>query len=92
LRVKDKAAGPAVAVMNQRDQELLNKQFRWLVPPPRAAGVSIFTMLAIAATIGVSIGTIAIARQTQPAQIASDLLTKPSCLQFSKGENLPRLH
>jgi hypothetical protein len=74
--------------MNQRDQELLNKQFRWLVPPPRAAGVSIFTMLAIVATIGVSIGTIAVARQTQDEL----LLTKPSCLQFSKSEILPRLH
>ena len=71
--------------MNQRDQELLNKQFRWLVPPPRAAGVSIFTMLAIVATIGVSIGTIAVARQTSNE-------TKPSCLQFSKSEILPRLH
>jgi hypothetical protein len=77
--------------MNQRDQELLNKQFRWLVPPPRAAGVSIFTMLAMVATIGVCIGTIAVARQTHPAQIASDE-TKPSCLQFSKSEILPRLH
>ena len=78
--------------MNQRDQELLNKQFRWLVPPPQADGVFIVTMLAIVATIGASVGTIAFVRQSYPTQIVSNALTKPSCQQFSKSEILPPLH
>jgi hypothetical protein len=79
--------------MNQRDQELLNKQFRWPAPPPRTDGVLSFTIIAIVVGMSVSIGAIAFARQTNPAQIVlNDSLAEPSCLQFSKSEILPRLH
>jgi hypothetical protein len=57
--------------MDQRDQELLDKQTRGLIPPPRHDGV---VALAIAAVFfaGMTFGGYLFANKNEPLQIASN--------------------
>ena len=55
--------------MNQRDQELLDKQMRRLTPP-RHEGV-IAVMLVTMFLVGVAIGSVLSLHQMAPTQIAS---------------------
>jgi hypothetical protein len=55
--------------MDQRDQELLDKQLRQLNPSPRSDGVLILAMLAVFC-IGVALGGFLFAYKSEPVQIA----------------------
>jgi hypothetical protein len=55
--------------MNQRDQELLDKQMRRL-SPPRNEGL-IGVMLAVMFLVGMALGSVLSPHQSAPTQIAS---------------------
>ena len=55
--------------MDRRDQELLDKQMRRLTPP-RNDGV-IAVMLVVMFVVGMTLGGVLSAHQTEPIQIAS---------------------
>ena len=56
--------------MNQRDQELLDKQMRWLGPPRNDGAIAV--MLAAAMfLVGMALGSVLSAHQSEPIQIAS---------------------
>jgi hypothetical protein len=55
--------------MDRRDQELLDKQMRRLTPP-RNDGV-IAVLLAAMLLVGMTLGSVLSAHQTEPIQIAS---------------------
>jgi energy-converting hydrogenase Eha subunit F len=55
--------------MNQRDQELLDKQMRRL-SPPRNEGL-IGVMLAVMFLVGMTLGSVLTPHQSAPTQIAS---------------------
>jgi hypothetical protein len=55
--------------MDRRDQELLDKQMRRLTPP-RNGGV-IAVMLAAMFLVGMALGSVLSAHQSEPIQIAS---------------------
>jgi hypothetical protein len=57
--------------MNRRDQELLNKQFRWLSPSPRSDGVMILAMVTLFFA-GIVLGGAVVAHESGPMQIASN--------------------
>jgi hypothetical protein len=57
--------------MNQRDQELLNKQFRWLSPSPRNDGVVILAIVMVFFT-GIALGGTVFAHLSDPMQLGSN--------------------
>jgi len=57
--------------MDQRDQELLDKQFRWLRPSPRNDGVMVLAIVA-AFVAGITFGGALFAHESDPAQIVSN--------------------
>jgi hypothetical protein len=57
--------------MDQRDQELLDKQLRRLSPSPRNDGVMIFTFV-VMFLAGVTLGSILFSHQREPMQTASN--------------------
>jgi len=57
--------------MDQRDQELLDKQFRWLKPPPRNAGVMGLAIVAVFVG-GIALGGTIFAHESAPMQIVSN--------------------
>jgi hypothetical protein len=56
--------------MDQRDQELLDKQMRRLGPPPRNDSL-IAVLLAAMFLVGMTLGSVLSAHQSEPIQIAS---------------------
>jgi hypothetical protein len=58
------------AKMNRRDQELLDKQMRWLSPPQNNEGV-IAVMLAAMFLVGMTLGSVLSPHQSEPTHIAS---------------------
>jgi hypothetical protein len=62
--------------MNQRDQELLNKQFRWLRPSPRNDGVMVLAIVTVF-FIGIALGGTVFAHEGDPMRIASNDATAP---------------
>jgi hypothetical protein len=57
--------------MNKRDQELLNKQFRWLRPSPRNEGVMVLAIVGVF-FVGIALGGTVFAHENAPMQIASN--------------------
>ena len=57
--------------MNQRDQELLDKQLRWLNPAPRNAGVMVVAIVAIFC-VGIALGDSLFAHESDPMNIVSN--------------------
>ena len=58
--------------MDRRDQELLDKQMRRLVPPRNGNDGAIAVMLAAAMfLVGMALGSVLSAHQSEPIQIAS---------------------
>jgi len=60
--------------MNQRDQELLEKQLRQLNPSVRSDGVMILATVAVFFS-GMALGGFLFAHQNEPVQIASNDVT-----------------
>jgi len=60
--------------MNQRDQELLNKQFRWLSPSPRNDSVMVLAIVTVFVA-GIALGGTVFAHLSDPMQIASNNAT-----------------
>jgi hypothetical protein len=58
------------ATMNRRDQELLDKQFRWLRPEPRHEGVMIVALVAVFLA-GIAVGGRVVAYDNAATHIAS---------------------
>ena len=57
--------------MNQRDQELLDKQLRWLRPSPPNAGVMVLAIVAVFVA-GITLGGTVFAHESDPMQIVSN--------------------
>jgi hypothetical protein len=57
--------------MNQRDQELLDKQLQQLNPSPRSDGVMIVAMVAVFSS-GMALGGFLFSYESEPVQIASN--------------------
>ena len=55
--------------MDRRDQELLDKQMRRLVPPQNDGVIAV--MLAAMLLVGMALGSVLSAHQSEPIQIAS---------------------
>jgi hypothetical protein len=55
--------------MNQRDQELLDKQMRRLTPPRNEGAIAV--MLAAMFLVGIALGNVLSPHQSAPTQIAS---------------------
>jgi hypothetical protein len=55
--------------MNQRDQELLDKQMRRLSPPRKEGLIGV--MLAVMFLVGMALGSVLSPHQSAPTQIAS---------------------
>ena len=56
--------------MDRRDQELLDKQMQWLGPPRNDGAIAV--MLAAAMfLVGMALGSVLSAHQSEPIQIAS---------------------
>jgi hypothetical protein len=66
----DKAWETVQASLDRRDQELLDKQMRRLVPPQNDGAIAV--MLAAAMfLVGMALGNVLSAHQSEPIQIAS---------------------
>jgi hypothetical protein len=65
--------------MDQRDQELLDKQLRRIAPPSRHDGVMFFAVLAVFLA-GVTFGGLLAATRSGPTQIASNVATAANSL------------
>jgi hypothetical protein len=63
--------GAEVAEMDQRDQELLDKQLRGFNPPPRNDWIIMLVVLAVFFA-GVTLGGFLTAYKSKPMQIASN--------------------
>jgi len=57
--------------MNRRDQELLDKQFRWLRPSPRNNGVMVLVVVGVFFS-GIALGGSVFARESDAPQIVSN--------------------
>jgi hypothetical protein len=57
------------AKMNRRDQELLDKQMRWLSPPQNEGVIAV--MLAAMFLFGMTLGSVLSPHQSEPTHIAS---------------------
>jgi hypothetical protein len=58
-----------ISKMDRRDQELLDKQMRRLVPPQNDGVIAV--MLAAMLLVGMALGSVLSAHQSEPIQIAS---------------------
>ncbi len=57
--------------MDQRDQELLNKQLWWLNPPSQGRGTMVLAIVA-GFCVGLALGGIMFAQQSKPVQTAAN--------------------
>jgi len=60
--------------MNQRDQELLDKQLSRITPAPRSEGVMVLAVLTVF-FVGMAFGGFLYAYESQPIRIASNDVT-----------------
>ena len=75
--------------MDQRDQELLDKQLRHLNPYPRSDGVMMLAILAVFFA-GMAFGGFLFPYKSEPMQIASNDATP--AIPFPNGAPLTTLH
>jgi hypothetical protein len=68
--------------MDQRDQELLDKQLRRLTPTPRNDGVMVLAILAVFFG-GMALGGFVVAYKSQPTRFAAN--NAPSAMSFPTG-------
>ena len=66
--------GAEIADMDQRDQELLDKQLRGFNPPPRNDWIIMLVVLAVFFA-GVTLGGFLTAYKSEPMQLASNAAT-----------------
>jgi hypothetical protein len=60
-----------IATMDQRDQELLEKQLRAINPAPRHDGVTIVTLL-VGFLAGITLGGFLVGHTSEPMRVASN--------------------
>jgi hypothetical protein len=64
--------------MDRRDQELLNKQMRWVIPPRNDAVIGFTTIIVF--FVGIIVGGVLFAHNVEPIRVTLNQAAVPSAL------------